>query len=76
MEGPIFLTEVKARRELARLGLVNKLPYQTDLIQFDLLNDPRCQRNIEAKQGRFQLDRYRPFTSQQGNLIYNPRDNE
>ena len=31
---------------------------------------------IEAKQGRFQPDRYRPFALQHGSLVYNPKDQE
>ena len=44
------------------------------MIQFDVLNDPSWQANTEAKQGRFQLDRYRSFAFQHGNMVYNPRD--
>ena len=32
------------------------------------------QANIEEKQGRFRLDRYRPFTFHYGSMVYNPRD--
>ena len=32
--------------------------------------------NNEAKQGRFQLDRYRPFAFQYGSMIHNPQDHE
>ena len=44
------------------------------MIQFDVLDDPRWQANIEEKQGRFHLDRYRPFSFQHGSKVYNPRD--
>ena len=44
------------------------------MIQFDVLDDPRWQANIEKKQRRFRLDRYRPFAFQYGSLVYNPRD--
>ena len=74
MERPFFPTEVEARRELARIGLISKHHYHTQMIQFDLLDDPRWQANIEEKQSRFQLDRYRPFAFQHGSLVYNPRD--
>ena len=76
MERPFFPTEIEARRELARVGLRNKEHYHPQLIQFDILDDPRWQSNIESKQGRFQLDRYRPFAIQHGSMVYNPRDHE
>ena len=44
------------------------------MIQFDLLNDARWQAKIEEKQGRFRLDRYRPFAFQNGSMVYNTRD--
>ena len=74
MERLFFPTEIGACRELARVGLVCKHNYHPQMIQFDVLNNPRWQANIEAKQGRFQLDRYRPFAFQHGNTVYSPRD--
>ena len=44
------------------------------MIQFDVLDDPRWQANMEENQGRFRLDRYRPFAFQHGSMVYNPRD--
>ena len=44
------------------------------MIQFDVLDDPRWQANIEEKEGRFCLDRHRPFSFQHGSMAYNPRD--
>ena len=41
MEKTFFPTEIEARRELARLGLVSKNHYHPQLIQFYVLNDPR-----------------------------------
>ena len=76
MERPFFPTEIEARRELARVGLVSKDHYHPDMIQFDILDDPRWQANIEAKQGRFQLDGYRSFAFQHESMVYNPRDHE
>ena len=61
MERPFFPTEIEARRELARPGLIKKHHYHPELIQFSLLNGPRWQSNKEAKQGRFHLDRYDSF---------------
>ena len=75
MERPFFPTEIEARRELARVGFISTHHYHQQIIQFDVLDDPRWQVNIEAKQGRFQLDRYRPLAFQHGNMVYNPRDN-
>ena len=72
MEQPFFPTE--ACRELERIGSISKSHYRTQMIQFDILDDPRCQANIEEKQGRFRLDRYRPFAFQHGSMVYNPRD--
>ena len=74
MERPFFLTEVEARRGLARPGLIKKHHYHPELIKFGFLNDPRWQSNKEDKQGRFHLDRYDPFGFQvsyinQGNMI-------
>ena len=62
--------------EKPRVGLISKRRYHPQKIQFDVLDDSRWQANIEAKQGRFQLDRYRPFAFQHGSLVYNPRDHE
>ena len=76
MERPFFPTEIEARRERARVGLISKHLYQQQIIQFDVLDDPLWQANIEAKQGPFQLDRYRPFGFQHGSMVYNPRDHE
>ena len=72
MKRPFFPTEIEARRELARRSLVSKHNYYPQINQFDVLNDPRWQANIEANQGRFQLDRYRPFAFEHGNMVYNP----
>ena len=47
----------------------SKRHYHPHIIQFDILNDPRWQANIEAKQGPFQLDRYRPFAFEHGNMV-------
>ena len=74
MERPFFPTEIEARRELTRIGLINKNHYYPQHIQFDMLDDPQWQARIEEKQGRFQLDRYRPFAFQHGSLVYNPND--
>ena len=76
MERTFFPTEIEARRELARVGLTSKHHYHPKMIQFDVLNDPCWQANIEAKQGHFQLDRYRPFAFQHGSMVYNPRDHD
>ena len=76
MESPFFPTEIEARREHARIGLINKLNYHPQLIQFDVIDDTHWQAIIEAKQGRFQLDCYRPFAFQHGNIVYNPRDRD
>ena len=76
MEKPFFPTEIESRRELAPVGLINKEHYHPQIFQFDVLDDPRWQANIEAKKSRFQLDRYRPFAFQHGSMVYNPRDHE
>ena len=76
MERPFLSTEIEARRKIAGLGLVRKHPYQPQMIQFDVFNDPLWQANIEAQQGNFQLDRYRSLAFQHGHLVYNPRDQE
>ena len=67
MERPFFPTKIKARRELARFGLISKDHYRPQMIQFDVLDDPRWQ-------GRFRIDRYRPFAFQDGSMVYNSRD--
>ena len=46
------------------------------MIQFDILDDPRWQANIEEKQCRFRLDRYRPSSFQHGSEVYNPQDHK
>ena len=74
MERPFFPTEFQARRVLARDGRISEHHYRPQMIQFDVLDDPRWQANIEEKQGRFQLDRYRPFAFQHGSISYNSRD--
>ena len=74
METSFFPTENEARRELARVALISKHHYHPQILQLDVLDGPRWQANIEAKLGRFQLDRYRPFAFQHGSLVYNPRD--
>ena len=76
MERTFYSKEIEARRELASVGLISKHHYQPQIIQFDVLDDPRWQANIEAKQGHFQLDRYRHFAFQHGSMVYNPRDHE
>ena len=76
MERLSFSTEIEARRELARVGLISKHHYYPQIIEFDVLDDPRWQANIEAKQGRFLLDRYRPFAFYHGSMVYNPMDHE
>ena len=73
MERPFFPTEIEARRELARVGLVSKHHYCPQMIHFDVLDNLRWQANIEEKQGCFRLDRYRPFAFQHGSMVYNPR---
>ena len=70
MEKIFSPTEIQARREFARTALINKQPYHPQLIKFY----PRWQANNEAKQGRFQLDLYRPLAFQRGDLLYNQRD--
>ena len=69
MEKPFFPTEIEARRELARIGLISKHHYHLQIIQFDIFDDTRWQANIEEKQGRFQLDGYRPFAFQHGSMV-------
>ena len=59
MERPFFPTKIEACREFACVGFISKHHYNPQIIQFDVSDDPRWQANIEAKQGRFQLDRYR-----------------
>ena len=53
MERLFFPAEIEARRELARIGLISKHHYYPQMIQFDVLDNPRCQAKIEEKQGRF-----------------------
>ena len=53
MERPFFPTEIEARRELARVGLISKKQYRPQMIQFEVLDDPRCQANIEEKKAVF-----------------------
>ena len=36
MKRPFFPTEIEARRELARVGLINKNHYRPQMIQFDV----------------------------------------
>ena len=74
MELPFFPTEIEARTELARVGLISKHHYRPQMIQFDVLDDPRWQANIGEKQGHFRLDRYRSFSIHHGSMVYNPRD--
>ena len=74
MERPFFPTEIEAGRERARIGLISKQHYRPQMIQFDVLDDPSWQANIEEKQGRFRFDRYRPFAFQQGSMVYHPRN--
>ena len=74
MERPFFPTKIEARRELSHIGLISKNHYRPQMKQFDVLDDPRCQANIEEKQGRFRLDRFRHFSFQDGSMVYNPRD--
>ena len=69
MERPFFPTEIEARRELARVCLISKHHYPLQMIQFDVLDDPRWQENIEEKQGSFRLDRYRPFAFQHVSMV-------
>ena len=49
MERPLFPTEIEARRELARIGLISKNHYRPQMIQFEILDDPHWQANIEEK---------------------------
>ena len=89
MERPFFQQKLKPVRigrmnigRTARIGRMNIHTYHPELIllpprvEFDLLIDQSRQSNTEAKQGQLQLDRYRPFACQQGNLLINPRDLE
>ena len=76
MEKHFFPTEIEPRRELARVGLISKHHYRPQMILFDVLDDSRWQAKIEEKQGRFRLDRYRPFTFQHGSMVYNPPDHD
>ena len=74
MERSFFPTENEARRELACVSLISKHHYHPQIVQLDVLDDPRWQTNIEAKLGRFQLDRYPSFAFRHGSMVYNPRD--
>ena len=74
IERHFFPIEIEARRELARVGLISKHHYRPQMIQFDVLDDPRWQANVEEKQGRFRLYRHRLFSFQHGSMVYNPRD--
>ena len=49
MERPFFPTEIEARRELAHVGLISKQHYDPQIIQFDVIDNPRWQANIESK---------------------------
>ena len=76
MERHFLPTEIGTCRELARVGLVSKHHCHAQMIQFVVLNNQRWQPIIEAKQGRFQLDPYRPFAFKHENMLYNARDHE
>ena len=41
MERPFFPTEIEARRELVCVGRVSKQHYHAQMIQFDVVHDPR-----------------------------------
>ena len=41
MEIPFFPTEIKARREPARVGLISKHYHHPQIMQFDVIDDPR-----------------------------------
>ena len=75
MERRFFPTKIEAHTELARVAFISKHHYHLQMKQFNVLNDPRWLANIEAKQSCFQLDRYRYFAFQHGNMmVYYPRD--
>ena len=76
MKRPFFPAEIETRRELALVGLISEHHYHPQIIYFDVLGDPCWQADIEARQARFQLDRYRPVAFQHGSMVYNPRDHE
>ena len=57
MEQHFFPTEIEARRELARVALISKNHYCSQMIQFEVLDDTRWQANIEEKQDRLELIR-------------------
>ena len=76
MERTFFPTEIEACKELARFGLISEIPYDPQIIRFDVLNDPSWQAYIESKQDRFQINRYRLFVFQHGNMVYNQWDHE
>ena len=75
MNKPLIRKEIEARRELARVVLISNHHYHPQMIQFDV-RDSRRQANTEAKQGCFQLDRYRPFAFQHESMVYNLRDHD
>ena len=74
MERPFFPTEIEARREVTRIGLISKHHYYLQIIHIDVLDNPRWQANIEEKQGRFQFDSYKPFAFQPDSMVYNPNN--
>ena len=53
MERPFCPTEIEARRGLARIGLISKYQYHPQIIQFDVLDNPRWQAKIQAKKAVF-----------------------
>ena len=61
-------TDIEACRKLTR-WFRSKHHYRPQMIQFDVLDDPRWQANIEEKQSRFRLDRHRPFAFQHGSMV-------
>ena len=74
MERRFFPTEIEAPRDLSRVGLISSHHYRPQMIQFDVLDDPRWQANRKLKQGHFQPDRAKPFAFQHGSMVYKPRD--
>ena len=74
MERPFFPTKNGACRDFARVSLISEHHCRPQMIQFDVLDDPRLQANIEEKQGRFRLDRFIYFAFQQGSMADNPRN--
>ena len=63
MELPFFPTEIEARRELSHVGLISKNHYHPQTIQFDVLEDPRWQANIEKKTRPFLFRSLKTFFS-------------